>query len=78
MISAFAEWLDRIFMHKGEQPGETVPQAWARETGNIGEMAAKAGTSIGAVILKVFEPVKWVLFGISAVAIAWAFFGRKS
>ena len=44
----------------------------------IGEMANHTAISLGKAIEKVFTPVKWILFEISAVLILWAFIGRKS
>lgn len=43
----------------------------------IGEMANTAALTLGKAVEKVFTPVKWVLFGVSAVLILWAFIGRK-
>ena len=85
MFPAFAEWIDRVFMHRGEKVGETIPQAFTRESeivGSVpkavGEMANHAAISLGKAIEKVFTPIKWLLFGVSAVLILWAFIGRKS
>jgi hypothetical protein len=44
----------------------------------IGEMANHTAISLGKAIEKVFTPIKWLLFGVSAVLILWAFIGRKS
>jgi hypothetical protein len=44
----------------------------------IGEMANQAAVSAGEVIYKIFTPIKWILFGVSAVLLLWAFLGRKS
>lgn len=43
-----------------------------------GEMANSAAVTIGEAIYKIFTPIKWILFGVSAVVLAWAFFGRKN
>ena len=44
----------------------------------VGEMATSAAETLGKAIWKIFTPIKWILFGVSAVLLAWAFFGRKS
>lgn len=44
----------------------------------VGEMANHAAVSLGEAVFKVFTPIKWIVFGISAMFILWAFIGRKS
>jgi hypothetical protein len=44
----------------------------------IGELANHSAISLGKAVEKVFTPIKWLLFGVSAVLLLWAFIGRKS
>jgi len=45
---------------------------------SVGEMASTAAETLGEAVWKIFTPIKWILFGVSALLLAWAFFGRKS
>lgn len=44
---------------------------------SIGEMANHAALSFGETVFKIFTPIKWILFGISAVLILWMLIGRR-
>lgn len=61
----------------GPRQGEVVEWGYAPIPPVVGEMANHAAMDLGRAIEKIFTPIKWLLFGVSAVLILWAFIGRK-
>lgn len=54
---------------------EPLPVPRAGEMANHNEM--NLVEAFGEGIFKIFTPIKWVLFGVSAVFILWAIIGRR-
>jgi len=62
---------------EGPRVGETIEWGMAPVPPAIGEMASHTAVSLGKAIEKVFAPIKWLLFGVSAVLILWGIMGLR-
>jgi len=65
--------LNKAAVVSGPKQGEVVRWENYPIPPTVGEMANNAAIKTGTLIYKVFSPLKWILFGISAVMIAWGF-----
>ena len=62
---------------EGPKKGETIEWGTAPVPPVVGQMANHMAISLGKAIEKVFTPVKWLLFGVSAVLILWGIIGLR-